>query len=271
MAARPYWTGQIRISLVSFPVTLVSALRQSRQIKLHEIDRETGERIRHRNVNEGGEEVDRENIIKAYDTGDGIVTLEPQEIADIKLPSSDTLKLDTFVKIGDIPLSMFERPYFVLPDGKAAEEIYAVIHKALLSSGKAGIGQITLRGREELCAVIPVKKGLMLNTLRYQDEVVDEEDILPDLTIKLKSDYVALAHQLIEKNTVVPGFEKFHDHYHEAFLELIDAKKAHRKPVYAKATKPGAKVVDFMDALRKSLETEGVKSKRSPARHRRTA
>ncbi len=113
MAARPYWRGHIRISLVSFPVALISALRRSSQIKLHEIDRATGERIHHRNVNEEGKEVDREEIIKAYDTGDGIVELEPQEIADIKLPSSDMLALDTFVKIDDIPIALYERPYFV--------------------------------------------------------------------------------------------------------------------------------------------------------------
>ncbi len=269
MATRPYWRGQIRISLVSFPVALISALRRSSQIRLHEIDRESGERIHHRNVNEEGREVEREDIIKAYDTGDGIVALEPQEIADIKLPSSDMLALDTFVKIADIPVPFYERPYFVLPHGKTSEEIYAVIHKALLSSAKAGIGQITMRGREELCAVLPAKKGLILNTLRYLEEV-ESEDMLPSLDVKINSDYVELAHQLIERNTEKPDFEKFQDHYHEAFMELINAKKTHRKPVYAKA-RPSAKVVDFMEALRKSLEADEDKTKRTPSRRRKSA
>lgn len=270
MATRPYWKGQIRISLVSFPVALISALRRSSQIRLHEIDRQSGERIHHRNVNEEGQEVEREDIIKAYDTGDGIVELEPQEIADIKLPSSDMLALETFVRIEDIPILLYERPYFVLPEGKTSEEIYAVIHKALLSSAKAGIGQITLRGREELCAVLPSRKGLIINTLRYQNEVESEEDMMPDLDVKLKKDSVDLAHELIERNTSAPDFEKFRDHYYEAFMELINAKQAHRKPVYAKA-KPSAKVVDFMDALRKSLKAEEGKTKRAPARQRKRA
>jgi DNA end-binding protein Ku len=257
--ARPYWSGQIRISLVAFKVTLASALKRSSQVTLHEIDRKTGERIHHRNVNEDGKEVQREDIVKGFENDDkSYVLLEAEEIDAIKLPSSDTLELVAFVDIAEIPPMRYERPYFVLPDGKDANEIYAVIHQALRDAGKAGIGQLTMRGREELCAVIPSEHGLMLETLRYNAEVEINTDLFPDPDKqRMKSDYVALAKQLIEKNTQVPRFEKFHDHYHEALLELIKAKKAHRKPQYAKAAKPADKVVNFMDALRKSLGGSG--------------
>ncbi len=259
MAGRPYWSGQIRISLVSFAVTLRSALKRGSQIPLHEVDRESGERIRHLNVTESGKEVEYSDIIRAYDAGDQKeILLEPDEIKAIKLPSSDALELGAFVDVTTIPVERYERPYFVLPDGKDAEEIYAVIHKALADEGRAGIGQITLRGHEELCALLPAEGGLMLETLRYDRELLDGADVFPDLgRRKLKSDYVELANQLIEKNAAKPDFSAFHDRYHEALRELIEAKQAHRKPHLPKGGKRPEKVVDFMDALRRSLEQKG--------------
>ncbi|HEY1774402.1 MAG TPA: Ku protein [Gammaproteobacteria bacterium] len=259
MAGRRYWSGQIRISLVSFAVTLRSALKRGSQIPLHEVDRESGERIRHLNVTESGKEVEYSDIIRAYDSGDDKnVLLEPEEIKAIRLPSSDVLDLGAFVDIAAIPVERYERPYFVLPDGKDAEEIYAVIHKALLDESRAGIGQITLRGHEELCALVPVEDGLMLESLRYDRELLGGSDVFPDLGHrKLKSDYVQLANQLIEKNVSKPDFSAFHDRYHEALRELIEAKQAHRKPHLPKGGKRPEKVVDFMDALRRSLEQKG--------------
>jgi DNA end-binding protein Ku len=259
MAGHPYWSGQIRISLVSFAITLRSALQRGSQIPLHEVDRDSGERIRHLNVTESGKEVEYSDIIRAYDAGDDKnILLEPDEIKAIKLPSSDVLELGAFVDAAAIPVERYERPYFVLPDGKDAEEIYAVIHKALADEGRAGIGQITLRGHEELCALLPAEGGLMLETLRYDRELLDGSDIFPDLgRRKLKSDYVQLANQLIEKNGAEPDFSAFHDRYHEALRELIQAKQAHRKPHLPKAGKRPEKVVDFMEALRRSLEQKG--------------
>ncbi len=258
MAGHPYWSGQIRISLVSFPVTLRSALQRGSQIPLHEIDRDSGARIHHLNVTEDGEEVAREDIIKSY-TQDGTeITLEPDEISAIKLPSSDVLDLAAFVDREAIPVAQYERPYFILPKDEGAGEIYSVFHQALADSGKAGIGQIAMRGREELCAVMAEEGGLMLEVLRYDRELVDAGEVFPKTgRRKLKGDYVELANQLIEKNTATPDFSGFHDHYHEALLELIKAKKAHRKPNLPKAARPPAKVVDFMDALRKSLDAKG--------------
>ena len=279
MAGRPYWSGQIRISLVSFPVNLRSALKRGSSIPLHEVDRESGERIRHLNVTESGKEVEYSDIIRAYDAdNDQQVLLEPDEIKAIRLPSSDALELGTFVDVAAIPVERYERPYFVLPDGKDAEEIYSVIHEAMSESRKAGIGQITLRGREELCALLPEQGGLMLETLRYDRELLDGADIFPDLgKRKPRNDYVELAEQLISKNATDADFSGFHDRYHEALLELIKAKQAHRKPNLPKAAKQPEKVVDFMDALRRSLDKQGGGSGRrrhastKPQRKRRAS
>jgi DNA end-binding protein Ku len=248
----------------------VSALKRGSQIPLHEIDRKSGERIHHKNVTQAGREVERENIVKAFEIGrEEYVVLEEEEISDLKLPSSDTLALVNFVDISSISVTRFERPYFVLPSGKDALEIYSVFHEALRGSNKAGIGQITLRGREELCAVIPVERGLILETLRYNSELNSDDSMPEQSTKRMKADHLQLARQLIQKNAGPPLFGEFHDHYHETLLELIEAKKAHRRPRLPKPTKPSGKIVDFTEALRKSLGGQDAKPPRKTAARKR--
>jgi DNA end-binding protein Ku len=268
MPARPAWSGQIRVSLVAFKITLSSALKRGSQIPLHELDRKSGERIHHQNITEDGTPVDRENIVKGFETAtDTYVMLEPDEIDDIRLPSSDTLALDTFVDLDGIDIARFERPYFVMPQGRDGREIYAVMQKALIDSGKAGLGQIAMRGREELCALYAVEDGLMLSTLRYDAELEEPEDALPGTPAKKpKTNSIELMRQLICEHSAPANFAKFHDHYHEALRELVKAKQAHRKPRMPKTAKPTAKVVNFMDALKKSLHS---RAQATPTAHRR--
>jgi DNA end-binding protein Ku len=271
MPARPAWSGQIRISLVAFKIRLSSALKRDSQIPLHELDRRSGERIHHQNITEDGTPVDRENIVKGFETTkDTYVMLEADEIDDIRLPSSDTLALDTFIDLHAIDIARFERPYFVMPQGRDASEIYAVMQKALMDSGKAGLGQIAMRGREELCALYAVEDGLMLSTLRYDAELEEPDEALPGTPSKKpKTDSVDLMRQLINEHSSKSNFAKFHDHYHEALRELVKAKQAHRKPRMPKAAKPTAKVVNFMDALKKSLHSRAHAA--PTARKRRSA
>ena len=224
---------------------------------MHELSRRTGERVHHQNVTDGGKIVDRNDIIKVYEYVKGeYVTLEPEEIEDIKLPSSDTLELDNFIDISSIPVIHFERPYFVLPEKKKDEEIYYVFAEALRANGKAGIGQISLRGREELCAVLPFEQGLILETLRYEAELDEIPEFFTEKNHKGKGEYVTLARQLIRENTHPLHLEKFHDRYHEALLELIEAKQKHRKPHLPAVEKHPAKIVDFAEALRRSLKAK---------------
>jgi len=271
MALHAFWSGQIRISLVSFAVTLQPATRRSSQIPLHELSRKTGERVHHQNVSEEGKVIDRDDIVKAYEYVKGeYITLKPEEMEDIKLPSSDTLELDNFIDIGSIPVIHFERPYFVLPDKKKDEEIYYVFAEALRANAKAGIGQIALRGREELCAILPFQQGLILETLRYEAELDEIPEFFTEKNHKGKGEYVSLARQLIRENTHPLHLEKFHDHYHEALLELIEAKQKHRKPHLPKMAEKPAKVVDFAEALRRSLKSKGNGTRLGP-KHRRSA
>lgn len=264
MAERPYWNGQIRVALVYLPVNIFSAIRKSAQMPLHQIHRQTGERIHYLKVNEEGDPVENEDIVKGYKLDrENYVLLENEELDQVKLPSSDTLELVEFADAAAIPITHFERPFVILPDGKEAEEIYGVLREAMRESGKTGIGQLTLRGREELCAVMPYDKGLIMETLRYDSEIEDLKKPFGQLgEQKLKSEYIEMARQLIKQNSHPLELEKFHDHYHAALRELIEAKKAHRAPrFYEERSKP-AKVVNFMDALERSLKTE----KKSPGK-----
>lgn len=263
MQRRAYWQGQIRISLVQLSVSLMTATRRSSQMPLHEYDRVSGSRIHHRDITEDGTPVPADNIIKGYEIAkNDVVLLEEDEIKGLKLPSSDVFEIDGFIPVDAMPLYYIERPYYVLPEGKNAAEIYYTFHEALLKSGKMGIGQLALRGREELCALSAIEEGLVLETLRYRSELVDPVEAYPERPGRtMKADYIKMAEQLIAQNTHPFDLSRYHDHYHEALADLVEAKKEHRKPPSYARPAPREKVIDFMDALKKSLKAGPDKTK----------
>lgn len=280
MALRPYWSGHIRLSLVSLPVNIYPALSRSRTIPLHEIYRKTGQRVRHQNVVDG-EEIDREDIVKGYEVTKGeYVILEPDEIKDLKIPSTKILEITQFVDKGAIDAIYYETPYFVTPEGKGSEDAFTVIREALRQSGKVGLGQLAIAGRERLCAIKPCGSGIMLETLRYEDEIRESDPYFSDIDDgAVDKDQLSLAKELIKRKTATFKPEKFHDHYREALQELIDSKLEHRKPREIADERPSAKVINLMDALRKSLKEQNAtpasrkpsatakpKSKKSPPR-----
>src|SRR3954452_20327329 len=153
--ARPYWSGQVRISLVSFGVKLFPATESKSEIHFHQIDRKTGERVRHKNVSEGDQEpVEKDDIVKGYEYSKGqYVQIEPEEIAHLRIPSKRTLDIQQFVNLDDLDPEYFEKPYFVLPENDAQAEAFAVVREALRESKKAGLGKIAMAGREHLMAI----------------------------------------------------------------------------------------------------------------------
>lgn len=276
MALRPYWSGNIRLSLVSLPVNIYPALSRSRQIPLHEIYRRTGQRVHHRNVVDG-EPIDREDIVKGYEAEKGeYVILEPEEIKELKVPSKRTLEITEFVGANAIDGIYYETPYFVTPDGKSGEDAFVVIREALRASGKVGIGQLAIGGRERLCSIKPCGSGIMLETLRYEDEIRKSDPYFADIAEdKVDKEELALAKELIRRKTAGFKPEKFHDHYREALQELINAKLEHRKPREVVEGKPAGKVINLMDALRKSLKEQKAaprktRAKASSSRRRNT-
>jgi DNA end-binding protein Ku len=265
MALRPYWNGQIRLSLVSLPVNLYSALNRARQLPLHEIYRPTGQRVRHQNVVED-QPINREDIVKGYEVSKGeYVLLEPREIEALRIPSKKVLDIVQFVDAEEIEPVYFDTPYFVAPDGDTAAEAFVVIREALRETGKIGIGQLAIAGRERLCAIRPYGKGILLETLRYRDEIRDAAPYFAEIgVIKVDKEQLSLAEELIRRKTAPFDPEKFHDHYREALRELIDAKLEDRPPQPVAEELPTGKVVNLMDALRKSLREQEPQNDNAP-------
>jgi DNA end-binding protein Ku len=259
--ARPYWSGQVQLSLVSFGVKLFPATESTSQIVLHEIDRNTGERIRHQNVTaSGGRPVDRSDIVKGYERSKGeYVLLEPKEIEQLRIPSTHTLEIVQFVNVDEIDLSFFEQPYFVVPEDEAQSGTFGVIRKALLDTGKAGLGEVAFAGREHLVALLPApgkdSLGMMAYTLRYAEELRESASYFSDITSgKVDPSHLALAKELIRRNSATFDPSKFKDDYEAALQAVIDAKVSRQPLPKETSAPPRGNVINLMDALRRSLD-----------------
>jgi DNA end-binding protein Ku len=269
--ARPYWSGQIQISLVSFGVSLFPATEAASQIAFHQIDRRTGERIRHQNVAQDQESVDRADIVKGYEVRKGeYVIIEPEEIAHLRIPSKKTLEIVQFIKIDEIDPAFFEKPYFVVPQNDAQAQAFAVIQKALRETGKAGLGEAAFAGREHLIALMPPSDpklhGLMAYTMRYQAELRDASEYFSGIKDhSIDKDQLSLAKELIQRSTAKFAPSKFEDDYEVALRELIDAKIEHHSVPQEEKAPKRAKVINLMDALRKSVGERSSSSRTATA------
>jgi len=269
--ARPFWSGQVQISLVSFGVKLFPAVEAKSEIRFHQINRRSGERVRHQKVSEGEQTpVEKEDIIKGYEYSKGeYIQIDPEEIANLRIPSRHTLELQQFVSLDELDPAFFEKPYFVTPENDAQAEAFAVVRKALVETRKAGLGKIALSGREHLMALsAPSDKdlpGLMAYTLRFAAELRSAREYFAGIrTPDVNEESLDLAKELIRRKTAKFEPEKFTDQYEAALRELIDAKMKHLPlPVEHKAPAHG-KVVNLMDALRQSVGPSG--EKKPPAR-----
>lgn len=260
---RAYWSGQIKLSLVMLDVELYPAVNNYNRIPLHEIYRGTQKRVHHQNVVDD-KPVEREDIMKGYEYKKGeYVLLKQEEIQAIKIPSTDILEIVQFVDAAEIDALYFERPYFVVPKNKAAESAFAIIREALRKTKKYGLGQIAIAGRERLCTLKPCGRGMMLEIIRYGEEVRDSDKYFDQISDnKIDEEELDLAVELIKKKSAKFHPEKFHDHYALALKELIESKMHKRKPHYQK-NKPMEKVNNLMDALKKSLAAKKESSKSS--------
>lgn len=271
MALRPYWSGTIRLSLVSLPVNMYLAVNRQRTIAFHEIYKPTGERVHHA-LMAGDKQVDRDDLVKGYEVEKGeYVLIEPEEIKELKIPSSKVLDIAEFVGVDEIDDVYIETPYFIAPDGKGNDLTFAVIRDALRAAKKVAVGQLAIGGRERLCRIRPFGSGMVLETLRYEEELREEDPYFDEIRDrKPDSEEVELAQELIKRKTKRFDAGQFHDHYREALQELINARIEHREPREVMEDKPTAKVINLMDALRQSLREkdgdEPAVGKEKPAR-----
>jgi len=274
MAARAYWQGQIRLALVSIPVEVYAATKSGAAIAFHQIHEPSGKRINYEKVVQGIGPVDRDEIVKGYEVSKGnYVLLEDDEIEAAKVESRRTLDLVQFVDAGEIDVFYFEKPYYVVPADDLAEEAFIVLREAMKASGKVGIGQISVRGRETLVSLKPCGKGLVLETMRYEDEVRRAQGYFADIpATKPDKALLDLATTLIEQRTAKFDPGEFHDRYVDALKTLIAKKqKAKGKKILEDVQEPearsGSNVIDLMAALKKSVGgKEAAPAKKAPAR-----
>ena len=277
MAARAYWQGQIRLALVSIPVEIYSATKTGAKISFNQIHEPSGKRVSYEKVVPGIGPVDRDEIIRGFEVSKGnYVLLEDKEIEAVKIESKRTLELVQFVDACEIDPLYFEKPYYVAPQDELAEEAFVVLREALRKAKKVALGQLSVRGSEKLVAIKPCGKGLLLETLRYADEVRKGQSFFADIEdTKPKKELLDLATSLIEQKSAPFDASEFEDRYVEALRKLIDkkAKSKSKKAIIEDVEEPGSasgsNVIDLMAALKKSLD--GGTPKKAPAKRKKSA
>lgn len=264
MPARAYWQGQIRLALVSIPVEIYSATKSGAAVKFRQIHEPTGKPIHYEKVAEGVGPVDPDDIMKGFEIEKNeYVLLDQDEIDSVKLESKKTLELTQFVDASDIDVLYYEKPYFVVPADDLAEEAFIVLREALKRTKKVGLGQLAMRGREYVVSLKPCGRGMVLETLRYADEVNRAQSYFRDIPDeKPDTELLELAEALIEKKSSAFDPQEFHDRYVDALKNLIDRKrkqKSNRKIIEEDegGGRSASNVVDLMAALKKSMEKSG--------------
>ena len=249
------------------------ATSDSEKISFNQINRNTGHRIKYMKVDaDTGEEVSNEDIMKGYkvDT-DTYVEVSKEERENIALESTRTIDINEFVPKSDIDPRYLIRPYYLVPDGKVGHDAFTVIRETIRSMEMVAIGRVVLTSREHIIALEPLDKGLMGTLLRYPYEVRDEKEYFDEIQdVKVTKDMLDLAKHIVTQKTAEFEPEKFEDHYEEALTELINAKR-NGKTVGQKPRPRGENVVDLMDALKKSIASEGAPQAASKGKKPRKA
>src|SRR6266487_7065848 len=232
MAPRAYWKDYLKLSLVSCPVALFPASSEREKISFHQINKNTGNRIKYRKVDaDTGDEVESSDIIKGYEVGKGeYLELDPEELEAIAIESKRTIEIDEFVPRKEIDELYLNNPYYIVPDGEVGQQAFAVIREAINKEGMVAIGKVVFTSREHIIALEPRGKGMMGITLRYPYEVRDEKeyfDVIEDE--KVPKDMLDLAIHIV--NTKKGEFhpEEFEDQYEDALKELLRKKQKGEK------------------------------------------
>jgi DNA end-binding protein Ku len=283
LSARPVWTGQIRLALVALPVKLYSALDSREKIAFNQIHEPSKQRIKYEKVVPGIGAVDKDEIVKGYEFQKGrYVLFSDEEFEALKVDSKKTLDMIQFAPAETIDPIYFDKPYYVLPDGKLADEPYRVVRDALRRTGTIGLGQITMRGRSYIAAVKAHEDGILVETVHYAEELRAAKGFFDEIPAGTSEpDLVDLAEELIKRKQAPFDPTKFADEYAEA-LERLIKKKIEREgeTILEDSEDPspdyGDNVVSLVDALKKSLAKKQagavmVTDDEAPAKRQRAA
>ena len=272
MAPRALWKGQLRLSLVSIPVEIFSATKSGARVSFRQIHKPSGKRIRYEKSVPGIGPVKTDDIVKGYEVEDDeYILLDPDEIDAIKLETKMTFELVQFVDACEISPLYFDKPYYITASDDLAQDAYRVVRDALRQAGKVGLGQVTMRGKEYLAAVKPCGDGLLMETLHYEDELREADQIFTDIEDeKVDKELLEVATSLIDRKSAPFDAGAYHDKYAEAMQDLLEAKIKNKKTPRVRTddddSTGGDNVVDLMSALKQSLKDADGRKKKKPAK-----
>jgi DNA end-binding protein Ku len=268
MAPRAYWKGYLKLSLVSCPIALYPATTEREKISFHQLNKETGNRIRYRKVDaETGDEVEQGSIIKGYEAAKGeYIELEPEELEAVAIESKRTIDIEEFVPKSQIDELYMRDPYYIAPDGEVGQQAFAVIREAIRKEGMVAVGKVVFTSREHIIAIEARDKGMLGVTLRYPYEVRIQADYFADIEDeKVPKDMLDLALHIVDTKRGDFEPEKFQDQDEDALKELLEKKRKGEK--IERAKEPArSNVVNLMDALRQSVKAETGSERRKQPR-----
>ena len=260
MAPRAYWKGYLKLSLVSCPIALFPATSEREKISFHQLNKETGNRIRYRKVDaETGDEVDNADIVKGYEVAKGeYIELEPDEIEAVAIDSKHVIDIEEFVPRSEIDELYLRDPYYIVPDGEVAQQAFAVIREAIRKEGMVALGKVVFTSREHIIALEARGKGMVGVTLRYPYEVRNEQEYFDTIEDeKIPKDMIDLAIHIVETKAGHFKPEQFKDQYEDALKDLLRRKQKGEKIERPKEHAP-SNVINLMDALRQSVKAGGA-------------
>ena len=265
MAPRAYWKGYLKLSLVSCPIALYPATSSSERVSFNRINKKTGNRLKQQQVDaETGEPVEKEDIGRGYEIGKGqYLPVEDDEIEKIRIESTHTIEIDSFVPRSEIDDRYPDSPYYVAPTDQVGQEAFAVIRDAIREKGMVALGRVVVSRREYAVMLEAFEKGLLATTLRYGYEVREPSAYFEDIPdLKLPAEMKQLAAHILDTKASHFDPSKFVDHYETAVVELLRAKQAGRMVEAPKEEPAPQRVINLMDALRASI---GAETKKKPA------
>jgi Ku protein len=265
MAPRSYWKGYLKLSLVSCPIALYPASSSAERVSFNRINKKTGNRLKQMLVDaETGDAVEKEDIGRGYEVGKGdYIQIEDDELEKIKIESTHTIDIDSFVPRAEIDDRYMDSPYYIAPTDKVGQEAFVVIRDVIREKGMVALGRVVLSRREHVIMLEAFENGLLGTTLRYAYEVRDQKSYFEDVPdLKLPKEMKELAAHIVDSKATHFDPASFEDHYETALVEMLRAKQTGRVVQLPKEEPAPARVVNLMDALRASI---GAETKKKPA------
>jgi DNA end-binding protein Ku len=262
VAPRAYWKGYLKLSLVSCPIALYPATSEREKISFHQLNKETGNRIRYKKVDaDTGDEVENADIIKGYELAKGeYIELEPEELEAVAVESKHVIDIEQFVPRSEIDELFMRDPYYLVPDGEVGQQAFAVIREAIHKEGMVALGKVVFTSREHIIALEARGKGMVGVTLRYPYEVRKEDEYFDTIEDqKIPKDMLDLALHIVESKAGHFKPAEFKDDYEDALKDLLRKKQKGEKIERPQERAP-SNVINLMDALRQSVKTGGKSS-----------